>query len=117
MWPYPTRDTVEVAPDLAVEVFSKSDSSYDMADKVKDYVQAGVKLIWVVRPVDGLVEVYRADDKKPLLLGMGEELDGYEVLPGFKLKVSEIFEKLPPEALKPDTRKKAKFNRKSDEAF
>jgi Uma2 family endonuclease len=97
---FPDRNTVAVAPDLAVEVFSKTDSEYDMTDKVKDYLQAGVKMVWVVRLPAKLIEVHtQQQSAKPLLLGAGEIIEGAEVLPGFELPVDDIFVRLPPEAL------------------
>lgn len=88
------RGAVKVVPDLVVEVYSETDDQYDMSDKVKEYLAVGVPLIWVVRPVDKLIEVYRADAEVPTLLGIKSELDGGNVLPGFKLALTEIFGKV-----------------------
>lgn len=85
------RGPVLMAPDLAVEVYSENDKTYDAEDKVDEYLAVGVKIVWLIRPVKRLIEVYHPGDKKPLLLGIDDELDGGEVLPGFKLKVAEIF--------------------------
>lgn len=104
--PFPDRHTVKVAPDLAVEVYSKSDSNYSTEDKVKDYLAAGVKLVWVVRPINQLIEVYRPNEDEPIVYGVRKELDGGEVLPGFKLRVADIFRNLPPEALAPEPTKR-----------
>lgn len=72
-------------------MYSENDKAYDAEDKVDEYLEAGVRMVWLIRPVKRLIEVYRPGDKKPLLLGIDDELDGGEVLPGFKLKVAEIF--------------------------
>jgi len=89
--PVNVRDAVPLAPDLAIEVVSKSDGSYDIDDKVDDYLRAGVRLVWVVRPIRRVVEVYHQGDALPLLLKPEDELSGEDVIPGFKLKVSELF--------------------------
>ena len=80
-------------PDLVVEVVSKNDTFYDNIAKLKQYQKAGVKLIWIVYPFAEKVAVYRL--AKGLLaqeLGTADELDGEDVLPGFKLEVGKIFE-------------------------
>ena len=91
------RSYLKVAPDLVIEVISPSDKGYDIADKVDEYQRAGVRLIWVILPANRTVDVYRLA-KGPRSHGyFGEdELDGEDVIPGFKLKVSAIFDYPPP---------------------
>src|SRR5262245_44793797 len=48
-----------IAPDLAVEVVSPNDTVYDIDTKVQDFLQAGVRLVWVVNPEVRTVEVHR----------------------------------------------------------
>ncbi|MEI6046907.1 MAG: Uma2 family endonuclease [Chloroflexota bacterium] len=97
--PINVRDAVPMAPDLAVEVVSKTDHTYDVEDKVQEYLRAGVGLVWVVRPIGKIVEVYRPGQEVPTLLGLKNELDGEDVIPGFKLKVSAIFDYPPNEGI------------------
>ena len=91
----PTKldEELSIAPDLAVEVVSKNDTVFEVEVKVKQYQQAGVKLIWIVYPFSQTVEVYRLNDKiGSQRFGGDGGLEGGEVLPGFKLAVSSIFE-------------------------
>lgn len=89
--PRNTFEAVPLAPDLVVEVASKTDDLYDIEDKAFDYLKAGVRLVWVVRPKHKLIEVYRPN--QPVrLLNATDELDGADVLPGFKIKINEIFD-------------------------
>jgi Uma2 family endonuclease len=81
---------LELAPDLVVEIVSPSDRSNDVSDKVMEYLQAGVGLVWVVEPRRKLVNVYLPDHTSRILSGE-DELDGGDVLPGFRLALSEIF--------------------------
>jgi Uma2 family endonuclease len=77
-------------PDLAVEVSSPSDRRRDIEDKLAHYRNAGVPLVWWVRPDDRSVEGYRHGQ----LVGIvreGDVLDGEDVLPGFVLPVGDIF--------------------------
>ena len=79
-----------LAPDLAVEVLSPSNTATAILDKVEDYLEAGTRLVWVVEPHRRSVTVYRSRNEIRLL-GQGDELDGYDVLPGFSLQISEVF--------------------------
>jgi len=38
----------DLAPDLAVEVLSPGDSPRHVLDKVGEYLQSGVRLVWVI---------------------------------------------------------------------
>jgi len=90
--PVPLDDELPFPPDLAVEVVSKNDKDYEIEAKVKQYQEAGVKLIWIIHPFSQTIEVYQLSTrlKSQRLVG-DEELNGLEVLPGFSLKVSAIF--------------------------
>ncbi len=80
-------------PDLAAEVVSRTDYLYGVSDKIEDYLQAKVRMVWVINPRRREIFVY-ALGKHARLLDANDELDGGEVLPGFKLKISEIFKQL-----------------------
>ncbi len=86
------RGPIPVAPDLAVEVWSPSDSFQDVQDKIEVYQQAEVRLIWSIYTLQRFVAVYRLGDPDTKLLNLQGELDGEEVLPGFKLSVKALFE-------------------------
>ena len=77
-------------PDLAVEVLSPDDTASEIARKVDEYLAAKVPLVWVVDPGIQKITVYRSL-RDIHVVSAGEELDGGEVLPGFRLKVEEIF--------------------------
>ncbi|HEY3057806.1 MAG TPA: Uma2 family endonuclease [Chloroflexota bacterium] len=79
-----------LAPDLAVEVISPSDRAGQVSDKVAEYLEAGVRLLWVIEPRRRSVTVY-TPDRHAHLLREGDELDGGDVLPGLKLTVAELF--------------------------
>ncbi len=83
---------IPVAPDLVVEVNSPSDSGQKIYDKIKVYRAAGVRLIWSIYQLERFVAVYRLDEQDTLLLNLKGELDGGEILPGFKMAVKKLFE-------------------------
>lgn len=86
--------TFDVAPDLAVEVISPSESTRQIHHKVTTYLQGGTRVVWVVYPDEAVVEVWTlgTDDAPTLLtLTQDESLDGRDILPGFTLPIAHIF--------------------------
>ncbi|GIV21510.1 MAG: hypothetical protein KatS3mg023_3261 [Armatimonadota bacterium] len=85
-----SRHFARYVPDLVAEVVSPNDTFSEVAEKVNDWLQAGVRMVWVVDPSSRVVYVYRAG--QPVrVLHEEDVLQGEEVLPGFQCKVSEIF--------------------------
>ena len=76
-------------PDLAVEVLSPDDRSRDILDKVGEYLQAGVPLVWVIDPKRRTAAAYRSlTDVRTL--GPDDALDGADVVPGFRCALAEV---------------------------
>jgi Uma2 family endonuclease len=81
----------QIAPDLAVEVVSPSESAADVQEKVHDYLSAGTRVMWVVYPRSQQVVVHTADGVALTLSG-NDALASDDVLPGFRCTVTQIFE-------------------------
>lgn len=79
-----------LAPDLAVEILSPSNTASETREKVLDYLEAGSRVVWVLDPRRRTVTVYRSRDEIRIL-GAGEELTADDVLPGFGVGVDEVF--------------------------
>jgi Uma2 family endonuclease len=79
------------APDLAVEIFSPSDSIRQLMRKVKQYFAAGCHTVWIVYPDQREVHVLDASGADRLLT-IGGTLDAPELLPGFSVPMAEFFE-------------------------
>ena len=79
-----------LVPDLAVEVISRSNTRKEMDEKLQEYFEKGVRLVWFVRPQTRVVDVYTAPDRFTRLTA-SMPLDGGDVLPGFSVQVSELF--------------------------
>lgn len=77
-------------PDLAVELLSPTDNPVEIQRKVRDYLDAGSRLVWVAAPQARTVTVYRTDGSARLLRE-GEALDGEDVLPGLRISVADLF--------------------------
>jgi Uma2 family endonuclease len=80
----------EVPPVLAVEVLSPDDRADQINRKITDYLQNGVRLVWLLDPEVQTVTVY-CRDKGPQLLQGTQRIAGGDVLPGFKCRVSDFF--------------------------
>jgi Uma2 family endonuclease len=83
-------DAWDVIPDLAVEVISPTNLAEEVLQKVHEYFEAGVSLVWVVYPVDRQVYIYSSPTEIRVLTAAGT-LDGGTVLPGFKLSLNRLF--------------------------
>lgn len=83
-----------IAPDLAVEVVSPGDTVYGLNAKISEYLAAGVRLVWVIHPDTRTADVHRLDGRV-VYLDAGQALDGEDVLPGFRLPLSELFAGMP----------------------
>lgn len=79
-----------IFPDLAVEVASPNDLYDDVQQKVREYLSAGVTLVWVVDPPGKSVMVYRRGGPVELL-EESDQLGGDPVLPGFSMRVGDLF--------------------------
>jgi Uma2 family endonuclease len=78
-----------ISPDFVVELRSNSDSKEKLRQKMREYIEQGVRLGWLIDPLDGTVEIYRAG--RPVeILEKPATLSGEDVLPGFVLKLKGI---------------------------
>ena len=90
-WPEAPKVPIpQLAPDLVVEVLSKSNTKREMARKLREYFEAGVRSVWIVDPKKRTVRQYHALDQS-VLLSEDQSLDGGAILPGFVLRVKDIF--------------------------
>jgi Uma2 family endonuclease len=78
-----------LAPDLVVEVLSPGDRPGETLAKVGDWLNAGVRLVWIVDPARRLARVYRQDGSETLVTE-AESFDGEEVVPGFTCSLGAI---------------------------
>ncbi len=82
---------VPVVPDFVAEINSPSDDGEHIKAKIELYRQAGVPLIWSIYLMEEFVAIYRLEDPDKDVLNLKGVLDGEEVIPEFKLKVSDLF--------------------------
>jgi Uma2 family endonuclease len=86
---YPSRRFRASAPDLAVEIVSPSNRESELEEKARQFLDAGTRLVWIVDPIRRVVTVHTPAAK--VCLDDGAELEGGDVLPGFRLPLARLF--------------------------
>jgi len=84
------RGFSERRPILVIEVKSPHETEAQIAQKLGIYLRAGVQQVWWVRPSSRQATIYTRDDD-PLTVDIHGELGGVEALPGFSIRLSELF--------------------------
>jgi Uma2 family endonuclease len=79
-----------MAPDLCVEVLSPSNRMARIREKLAEYFQRGVRMVWIADPEDRTVAVYRSPEEGRILHETAT-LTGEDVLPGFSCQVADLF--------------------------
>jgi Uma2 family endonuclease len=84
-----------LAPDLAVEVLSATNTEAEMAQKLREYFPSGTRLVWYIDPATRTVAVYHAPGEPTRVLSESDTLDGEQVIPGFTMPVADLFRNVP----------------------
>ncbi|MBD2604282.1 Uma2 family endonuclease [Scytonema hofmannii FACHB-248] len=79
-----------IAPDFVLELMSPSDSLRETQAKMQEYINAGVKLGWLIDRKTRSVEIYRQGQPKEVLESP-TSLSGEDILPGFILDLQWIW--------------------------
>ncbi len=82
---------VQGAPDLAIEVISKSNTPEEMRRKLEEYFAAGARLVWYVYHTPRKEVWVYTSPQHVTVVAENQTLDGGDVLPGFRLELSEVF--------------------------
>ena len=82
------------APDLAIEVLSPNNTIAEIDQKVVEYFENGSRLVWVINLKQHYVLVYRSAQEPDRLLKQSDVLDGEDVIAGFTMPLTELFQKL-----------------------
>ncbi len=81
---------IRFAPDLAIEILSPGQTVGEITTKLRDAIQHGLKLGWLIHPIKQQVYVVRPT-RRIEILKIGSELTGEEVLKGYRLSLEELF--------------------------
>jgi Uma2 family endonuclease len=80
-----------IAPDLAIEIVSPGDDFFEVLDKVDAYLEQGAQIVWLIMSKKREVLVCTSEGMRKVR----DVLTAPELLPGFELPVSKIFEGIP----------------------
>ena len=82
---------LDFAPDLCVEVISRSETRDDRARKVREYFASGASLVWELFPATKSVQVHEVGVESVRTLAETDTLDAGELIPGFSCRVADCF--------------------------
>ncbi|MCC7365784.1 MAG: Uma2 family endonuclease [Dehalococcoidia bacterium] len=81
---------LRIPPDVVAEAVSPNDTAVEVERKVREYLRAGVQLVWVAYPELRTVHIYRQSGGAAVLDDTAT-LTGEDVLPGFEVPVARLF--------------------------
>jgi Uma2 family endonuclease len=79
-----------LCPDFVAEVRSRTDSLRALQAKMKEYLENGARLGWLIDPVEKTVHVYRPGEPA-VCLDHPESVSGDPILPGFQVDLGRIW--------------------------
>ncbi|MEQ8676952.1 MAG: Uma2 family endonuclease [Aggregatilineales bacterium] len=88
--PVTRKGAVPQMPTIAVEIKSPTDTYIKLREKAAYYLENGVFMVWLVFPEKRIIEVYQVGKDLKILLE-NDTISGGDVLPGFEMKVSDVF--------------------------
>jgi Uma2 family endonuclease len=87
---YDRERFAHICPDFVIELRSKSDSLQQLQEKMKEWIENGCRLGWLIDPVQEKVFIYRANNENSVINSFRVKLSGEDVLPNFKLDLSKM---------------------------
>lgn len=81
----------EIAPDFVIELHSETDRLKDLQKKMREYIENGVELGWLIDPNTRRVHIYRPNQETKVLENP-KEVSNEPLLKGFVLNLQEIWE-------------------------
>ena len=87
----PPRGYAAMAPDLVAEILSPDDRPGEVLAKVGAWLDAGVRLVWVIDPERHVAMAYHASGDVATVAS-DSTVSGEPVLPGFSFRLAELFD-------------------------
>lgn len=84
------KSYIPVIPDIVLETRSPNDTKQGVADKVAQWLELGVRLVWELNPQTRVLTVHQ-QNQMPRFLGETDRLDGGDVLPGLSVPIARLF--------------------------
>ncbi|MEX0715939.1 MAG: Uma2 family endonuclease [Planctomycetaceae bacterium] len=87
----PREPVARIVPDLTIEILTEGNTIAEMERKLRDYFEAGVRLVWLIDPPTRTATIHTAPNHCESIPPNGS-IDGGDVLPGFTLSLRELFD-------------------------
>jgi Uma2 family endonuclease len=89
----PSETFDAVTPDLAIEVVGMADTVPQMIDRAREYLSNGMQIVWLIEPLGKCIRILSVAEgaEGSMRLGIDDELNGRDVVPGFRCKLSDLF--------------------------
>lgn len=87
----PSKSFGDVAPDLCIEIISSSEDPKEMQQKLEEYFDSGARQVWHLYPETQRAIIYTSPTESTVKEA-NEEIDGGDILPGFRCRVAELFD-------------------------
>jgi Uma2 family endonuclease len=81
-----------LCPDFVIELLSESDPLKQTQDKMREWIDNGCRLGWLLDPARKQVFIYYPGREAEALSGFDQQLSGEDVLPGFVLDLGKLLE-------------------------
>ena len=88
--PQQRKGFVPLCPDFVVELRSESDRLTKLQAKMREYIDNGARLGWLIDPQNRRVEIYRPG-REVEVLENPSNLSGEDILPGFVLNLRRVW--------------------------
>lgn len=80
-----------VTPDFIAEIRSENDNLQPIKEKIAEFIECGCRLAWLIDPKNEVTYIYKADGIETKV-PFDQMLTGEDVLPGFEVKLADLFE-------------------------
>jgi Uma2 family endonuclease len=87
----PVNEFVRFAPDLCIEIIPLSEDRKEMMREVDEYFESGARQVWHLFPETERLRLYTSPAEFTDL-GADDDLDGGDLLPGFRRRVADLFD-------------------------
>ncbi|BAM05219.1 hypothetical protein PSMK_30600 [Phycisphaera mikurensis NBRC 102666] len=81
-----------LCPDLVIEVLSRGNTKEEIDQKRSELFAGGTRLMWIIDAGSATAVIYTQPNEPDEAITIGGELDGGNVLPGFRIALAEVFE-------------------------
>lgn len=79
-----------LTPKFIVKVRSKTDSLVALKTKMREWIENGVLLAWLIDPTQQKAYIYRADGSTTQIYSFNQTLSGENVLPEFTFDLNAL---------------------------